>query len=195
MQRKSHIKTIIRTEVENIRAFDTLEQEHIDDVIGWIDSGANLFRVEKPNRPPKHLCAYFALVDPTHKSILLADHIIAQLWLPTGGHVHLDEDPRATVIREAKEELDISATFLRNNTHPFFVTVTKVRDITGLTPDHTDVSLWYLLRGDKHAFINYDKREFTDIEWFSFDEILTSDSVIFDRHMHRFTKKLANYLA
>ena len=185
------IRTIIRQEVADIAPFDDTEQEHIHDILQWIDSGADLFRIKKPDVPNKHLVSYFVLVDPTQKSILLVDHIKAQKWLPTGGHIHPNEHPKQAVIREVEEELHMKATFLRGNDHPFFVTVTETG---GLTPGHTDVSLWYLLRADKHEFIHYDKTEFTDVEWFTFDEIRESDPVIFDPHFCRFIDKLESYL-
>lgn len=186
------IRNIIYDEVRSITPFDDIEQAHIADILQWIKSGLPLFRVTKPDIPPKHLVSYFVVVDPDHNSILLVDHIKAQLWLPTGGHVDVNEDPRDTVRREAKEELNIDALFLKNNSKPFFVTTTVT---VGLTPGHTDVSLWYLLRGHKHDFIHYDKREFTDVEWFTLNEILESDPVIFDPHLQRFARKLQNYFA
>lgn len=181
----------IHDEVAAIPPVDTLEKEHIADTLGWIKSGVGIFRIEKPDKPPKHLVSYFVLIDPEQNSLLLVDHIKAQLWLPTGGHVEPNENPAETVRREAQEELKKPAVFLKNNPHPFFVTVTKTG---GLTPGHTDVSLWYLLRGSIHDFLDFERREFNDIEWFTFDEILQSDPVIFDQHMHRFTKKLVTYL-
>ncbi len=124
--------------------------------------------------------------------MLLGDHIKAQLWLPTGGHVELNEHPRQTVVREALEEVNLDATFLKNNDHPFFITVTQT---VGLTAGHTDVSLWYLLHGDMHDPLQFDRQEFTDMNWFGFNEILQSHPAIFDPHMQRFTKKLVQYLS
>lgn len=185
------IRQHIRNEVEQIQPFDELEKGHINDTLNWIDSGADLFRIQKPDLPPKHLVSYFVLIDPVHQSILLVDHIKAQLWLPTGGHVDAGERPKDTVKREAREELDQDAAFLHTNERPFFVTVTET---VGLTAGHVDVSLWYLLRGNIHEFINFDRGEFNDIEWFTFDEILGSDAVIFDPHLQRFTRKLMQSL-
>jgi 8-oxo-dGTP diphosphatase len=190
MNSDAQIRQKIKSEVESIVAFDQLETNHTNDIISWINSGADLFRVKKPDVPPKHLVSYFVLIDPQQKSMLLVDHIKAQLWLPSGGHVELNEDPRETVRRECIEELDQKAIFL-NNEQPLFATVTKT---VGLTAGHTDVSLWYILRGSIHDFINYDRREFNDVEWFTFDEILESDPVIFDPHLQRFTKKLSQFL-
>jgi 8-oxo-dGTP diphosphatase len=181
----------IHEQVTAIETLDALEATHKQDVLDWIASGAPIFRIAKPDNPPKHLVSYFVLVDPEQKSMLLVDHIKAQLWLPSGGHVEQDEDPVETVRREAQEELRKDAVFLKNNPRPLFVTVTKT---VGLTAGHTDVSLWYVIRGSKHEFIDFDRTEFNDIEWFTFDEILASDPSIFDPHLQRFTRKLVRHL-
>lgn len=181
----------IAREVESIVPYDAIEQGHKRNVGEWLESGVNPFRLKKPDIPPKHLVSYFVLVDPDHRSILLVDHIKAQLWLPSGGHVELNESPRDAVMREAKEEFDVQAAFLRNHDKPFFVTVTQT---VGLTPGHTDVSLWYLLRGSIHDKLRYDRSEFTDVEWYTFSEIIETDPLIFDPHLQRFTAKLADHL-
>ena len=178
----------IANDTEAISPYDQLEHEHQQDVVTWLQSGVNPFRLIKPDTPPKHLVSYFVLVDPEHRSILLVDHIKAQLWLPSGGHVELNESPRDAVVREAKEEFGMRAVFLANNEKPFFVTVTGT---VGLTPGHIDVSLWYLLRGSIHDKVQYDRSEFTDVEWYTFDEVLETDPHIFDPHLQRFTSKLA----
>ena len=175
-----------------ITPVDNVEATHLQDALEWLASGVNVYRIEKPDKPPKHLVAYFAVIDPEHKSLLLGDHIKAQLWLPSGGHVDVNEDPKDTVIREMREELNQEAIFLRNNEKPFFITVTKT---VGLTAGHTDVSLWYLLKGSIHDRLNFDRAEFTDMTWFSFDEILEASPVIFDPHMQRLVRKLDEYLS
>jgi 8-oxo-dGTP pyrophosphatase MutT (NUDIX family) len=185
---ESHVYELVR----GITPYDGLEREHIADILAWLQSGVNIYRIEKPDKPPKHLVAYFVLIDPGQRSLLLADHIKAQLWLPSGGHVELGESPKDTVQRESEEELGQKAVFLRSNDKPFFATVTQT---VGLTAGHTDVSLWYLLRGRLHERLNFDRSEFSDIAWFSFEEILESSPVIFDPHMHRFTRKLVQYLS
>jgi len=181
----------IAKDTESIAPYDEVEREHQEDVGAWLRSGINPFRLKKPDIPPKHLVSYFVLVDQEHRSVLLVDHIKAQLWLPSGGHVQLNELPQDAVVREAEEEFGIQAVFLRNNKKPFFVTVTQT---VGLTPGHTDVSLWYLLRGSIHDTPKYDRTEFTDVEWYTFDEILATDPTIFDPHLQRFTAKLAEHL-
>lgn len=185
------IRAQIADEIKTIHAFDELESEHIRDALDWIERSVNIFRIEKPDKPPKHLVSYFVLVDPEHRSVLLGDHINAQLWLPSGGHVKFNEHPRQTVIRECREELRQEAIFLRGQRQPLFLTQTQT---VGLTPGHTDVSLWYLLLGNVHDELLFDRSEFADMAWFTLDEILASQPSIFDPHMQRFAMKLNQYL-
>lgn len=178
-------------DVSNVNPFDNVERSHQEDVVRWLRSGANPFRLKKPDIPPKHLVSYFVIIDPNHCSMLLVDHIKAQLWLPSGGHVNLNESPQDAVIREAKEEFGIRAIFLNNNPKPLFVSVTET---VGLTPGHIDVSLWYLLRGSIHNTPKYDRSEFSDVEWYTFDEIFETNPIIFDPHLQRFTTKLKTFM-
>jgi 8-oxo-dGTP diphosphatase len=167
--------------VAAIEPLDDLEREHRDSTIEWIRSGASLFRTQIPDVPPKHLVSYFALVDQQRGKVLLVDHKLAGLWLPSGGHVEPDEDPRATVVRELAEELGLAADFIQPE--PLFITVTRVGGDGG----HTDVSLWYLLRGDSSRAIEFDRGEFHGVRWFRFDEIPFERS---DPQMRRFVEKM-----
>ena len=173
----------MRTELSAIIAADAIEQAHLDDAIAWVDSGAPLFRVSKPATPPKHLVSYFALVDSDQ--ILLVDHKNAKLWLPTGGHVEPDEDPRFTVVRELKEELGINISVDLVGP-PRMVTVTET---VGLTSGHIDVSLWYVVKGDRFAQLAYDPSEFHEVKWFPFAAAPIQRS---DPHLVRFLAKLSN---
>jgi 8-oxo-dGTP diphosphatase len=168
--------------VAAIEPADDLEREHRDSTIEWIRSGAPIFRTKKPDVPPKHLVSYFALVDDKRGKLLLVDHKLAGLWLPSGGHVEPGEDPRAAVVRELAEELGLAAEFMQPG--PLFVTVTRTAGEDG---GHTDVSLWYLLRGDSSHAIDFDRGEFHGVRWFGFDEIPFERS---DPHMGRFVGKM-----
>lgn len=178
----NYISQHIRHLTCSIPAFDDLEKKHIDETLQWIQSGAQLFRIQKPDTPNKHLVSYFVLVDKEAEAILLVDHKKAQLWLPTGGHVEIDEDPIEAVRRECLEELGVEADFLSRE--PMFLTSTVT---VGLTAGHTDVSFWYLLKGNTRDHYQYDKDEFNAIKWFGFDEIPFERS---DPHMKRFIEKL-----
>jgi len=171
----------VRTELASIHHADALEHEHLRDAVAWVESGAPLFRVAKPATPPKHLVSYFAVVDGEH--ILLVDHKNAQLWLPTGGHVEHKEDPRATVVRELKEELALEVS-LEQVGPPLMVTVTET---VGLTSGHVDVSLWYAVPGSRSVPVTFDADEFNAARWFAFSEVPLHRS---DPHLGRFLAKL-----
>jgi len=97
------MRAAIRRELEFIDPLDALERQHRDAALAWVDSGAPLFRTERPATPPQHLVSYFPVLDG--ENILLVDHRNARLWLPPGGHVEQGEHPRETVAREIREEL------------------------------------------------------------------------------------------
>jgi 8-oxo-dGTP diphosphatase len=168
--------------ISKLQPFDDIEKQHISETLSWIKSGSPVFRIQKPDIPKKHLVAYFVLWDEKFQKVLLVDHKQAGLWLPTGGHVEIDEDPADTVRRECVEELNCQAEFFFKD--PIFITSTVT---VGLTAGHTDVSLWYVLKGDHQDNYEFDRREFNDIRWFSLDEIPYEKS---DPHMKRFVKKL-----
>ena len=176
------IRSEIHQIVSTIKALDTIEGQHIRFVLDWIESGSEIFRIEKPATPDTHLVSYFVIASVEMDRILLVDHKKAELWLPPGGHVDTGENPKETVRREAKEELGIDAEFLFDE--PLLLTVTKT---VGNVAKHTDVSLWYLLKGDPSQVLDYDPNEFHQIRWFGVDEIPFEKS---DPHMKRFVEKM-----
>ena len=168
--------------LKTVTPYDVLEKQHLEDTMTWIKSGEQIFRVSKPDNPNKHLVSYFVVFDEVNNKILLVDHKKAELWLPPGGHVEIDEDPADTVIRECMEELYFTATFWC--TEPIFVTQTVT---VGKTAGHTDVSLWYVIKGNSNIQYDYDRQEFSRIQWFGLDDVPYDRT---DPHMERFIHKL-----
>jgi 8-oxo-dGTP diphosphatase len=189
----SDSRTRVRDLLRAIVPCDDEEARHRDDAVAWVDSGAGLWRIAKPDVPPRHLVAYFVLVDCAEHAVLLVEHRNAGLWLPTGGHVELDEDPEEAVRRELHEELGISATQISHlSSNPLFVTQTTT---VGVGAGHTDVSLWYVLDVSLSTRLTPDEQEFADIRWWTYDEIDTTNRSTFDPHLHRFVRKLAAELS
>ncbi len=176
------IRSEIQQIVSSIIPLDEVEQEHIRFVIDWINSGCEIFRIEKPARPDTHLVSYCVIVSSEMDQILLVDHKMAGRWLPPGGHVEPGEDPKETVRRETMEELGIEAEFLVEE--PIFLTVRKTE---GKGTIHTDVSLWYVLKGDPKQVLQFDPKEFYGIRWFRIDEIPFEMS---ECYLNRFLQKL-----
>jgi ADP-ribose pyrophosphatase YjhB (NUDIX family) len=174
------LRSSVRNEVASIQQLDELEEIHRADALAWIDSGAPLCRTAKPATPPKHLVSYFAVVD--EGNILLVDHKSAQLWLPPGGHVETGEHPRETVVRELFEELQVVPK--HEIAEPLMVTCTTT---VGLTAGHVDVSLWYVVRGDRTESIQFDAQEFAGVQWFDFSDVPLQRS---NPHLGRFLMKL-----
>ncbi len=178
------IRNKITQLLKSITALDALEEQHLQSTMHWVLSEEEIFRIEKPDTPNKHLVSYFAPIDLKEGKILLVHHRKANLWIPAGGHVEINEHPTDTVSRELKEELFIEADFLMPE--PLFLTVTPT-SASGRV--HIDVSLWYILRGDASLQLSFDEREFYSIKWFKYDEIPYSSS---EPHMKRFITKLKN---
>lgn len=192
----SDAKTKIADLIGQVRPFDSEEQEHIQDALDWIASGVEIFRIEKPATPLKHLVSYSVLVDTKKRKVLLLDHKKALKKLPSGGHINKDEMPIETANRELVEELGIEPKSAFDDSEvPLFVTITET---VGLTPGHIDVSLWFVFKGDSELKISDEteefKKEFDGFHWLGFEEILSMPIEELDPNMHRFIKKLKVYL-
>ena len=176
------MRRAIRAELEGITPLDEMESSHLTQAFAWVDSGVELCRLAKPATPPVHLVSYFAVVDADH--ILLVDHKNAKLWLPTGGHVEPNEHPRETVARELKEELGMNIDQSAVSA-PVMLTSSET---VGLTAGHTDISLWYVIRGCRLTPLTFDESEFNAVNWFCFSEVPLSRA---DPNLGRFLRKLA----
>jgi 8-oxo-dGTP pyrophosphatase MutT (NUDIX family) len=173
--------------ITSIEPYDGIEADHRREALAWVHSGQPLFRTDPPDRPSPHLVSYFPVCAPEARSVLLAHHRKAGLWLPPGGHVEPGEHPQSTVRREAAEELGLAARFLSPD--PLFITVTATRG----PASHVDISLWYVLTGHPDAGLVPDPGEFHAVRWFGLDG--TDWSQDYDPHFARFAAKLRSMLA
>lgn len=183
-QPMSSLHTAITGLVTGLIPHDELARQHRTQTLEWLASTGDIFRRVKPAVPSPHLVSYFLLIDRTVGSVLLCDHRLARLWLPTGGHVEPQEHPYATVRRECVEELGTSAVpEVHWGAKPFLLTVTETRD----TPEHRhmDVSLWFALSGHVGQVLSTDEREFADVRWWTASEVRKADPTRFDPHLGR----------
>lgn len=178
ISKREHLSSLLR----RLSPIDSREKEHIQDVIRWLASDFPIYRQDKPDIPNKHLVSYFVIVDPKERKLLLGDHKKSGLWLPTGGHVDEEEDPKDTAIRECIEELGIKAPLVYE--YPIFITVMET---IGPVKKHTDVSLWYLMQLDSSKSLHFDRREYITVEWFDINSIPTERV---EPNLKRFLHKL-----
>ena len=175
--------------IEAITPLDARETRDREETLAWIESGKPLYRIQKPDIPPKHLVSYFAVIDPDNKTMLLQDHLLAKLWLPPGGHVEPDEDPAKAALRECEEELGFKASFL-GEPKPHFITATT----TNGQGQHTDVSLWYTLKAGQDTPLIIEDGKFNEVRWWKIEDVKNSPSHLFDPEMHRFITKIEDLI-
>lgn len=168
------------TEISSIRPLDAQEELDISTTLYWVENANEIFRIKKHATPPKHLVSYCVLVDGNY--ILLVDHKKAGFWAPTGGHIDPNEHPLMCAAREIKEELYITPKSLIDS--PILLTVTET--VGDVVEKHTDVSLWYVFRGDRTHALQFDISEFNAIQWFHIDDL---PSGRMDPNLTRFIQK------
>jgi 8-oxo-dGTP pyrophosphatase MutT (NUDIX family) len=163
---------------------DALGEEHRTRALAWLRSTDDVYRRERPRTPDPHLVAYVLVVDRARRSVLLADHRLAGLWLPTGGHVEPEEDPATTAVRELREELgvDLPPDPVTGGA-PWFLTVTTTTG--GAATRHDDVSLWYAFAADRGTPFVPDEREFRAARWWTLAELGEADPAAFEPHLAR----------
>ena len=178
------LKSIITGLVSGVEPTDDLAREHRRDVLSWLAGTDDIFRRAKPRTPSPHLVSYFLLVDRQAGSVLLCDHRLAGLWLPTGGHVEPGEHPLDTVRREAAEELGVPAEpDVAFGGKPFFLTMTET--VGPPVTRHVDVSLWFALAGQAAQSLQPDEREFAQVRWWTPEELRRAEPRRLEPHLLR----------
>lgn len=182
----------VRDLVAGLVPFDDHEAADRDDVLAWIDGGADLYRRVPPDVPPKHLVTYFPPYHEPTDRVFLVDHRKAGRLLPPG-HVEPGEHPWATVVREAGEELQAFAVAhpLWPDGRPLFVTVT----CTVGAGVHTDVTLWFLLALNPATLVRPDRGEFTGWGWYPRTQVAAWPAGRADPELPRFLGKIGQRFA
>ncbi len=144
------------------------DKKHIDKKLMkvFLNKAKNINFVREES-PAEHFCSFFLPIDEELKSVFLGHHLIADDWIPPGGHTQKGEGPRETVIREFKEELDYKIN--DKQIELFDISIIKTRNAARPCKFHYD--FWYLVNIKKRDF-NVDKKEFYKAQWFSIEEAI-----------------------
>jgi 8-oxo-dGTP diphosphatase len=178
----------LRNVVAAILPFDDAEADAQRSVLRWIDSGEALYR-ESGSASARHLAVYLTLLDPADDAVLQIHHVKADAWMFPGGHVDT-EPPCDAVVREAAEELGITATFHPAvGRSPLLVTESQTNS---LIDSHVDVTLWYVLVGARSMPLTPDPAEIHAVRWVRLDDAETWARQSPTPHQaYRFAHKLA----
>jgi 8-oxo-dGTP diphosphatase len=178
------LKATIAVLVSGIEPTDDLGRDHRRHALSWLAGTDDIARRAKPGTPSPHLVSYFLLIDRPAGSVLLCDHRLSGLWLPSGGHVEPGEHPLDTVRREAIEELGVTALFDEvTGGKPFFLTMTET--VGPPAARHVDVSLWFALTGRVEQRLQPDQREFVRVRWWTVAELRRANPGRFEPHLLR----------
>ena len=104
--------------------------------------------------------------------VLLIFHKKHKIWLQIGGHIELDEDPDAALLREIKEECGLDVEIIGKKEPNIQVEGTKFlyppafMNIHKINDTHKHIGLFYICKAKSDAFV-HNKEEHDDIRWFS----------------------------
>ena len=137
-------------------------QETIDDFLHRIKSNPKLLKSEGVR---DHFCIGIKVVNAKEKKIFLGHHIKSGHWMGPGGHIEKGETPLDTARRECEEEIQYKPKKFSLYEIIHFDKVEKPS-----CSDHYDFGFYTIVDGT--PTFNYDKHEFSDAKWLSFEEAL-----------------------
>ncbi len=113
-----------------------------------------------------HFCSMIAPVHTLSRSIFLTDHIKGKTWMVPGGHIDKGENPKETALRECREEIQYECK--EDECTLFNVSISPINSEPRGCITHFD--FWYIVEMTEKIDLHFDKREFSDAGWYSYDE-------------------------
>lgn len=152
---RQELKQIIRAELcSNTHVYTEFEKR--------LEEG-KLIRDEDPRT---HFCVYILPYNSHNRTIFLAHHKKANMWIAPGGHIDSHELPGEAVVREAEEELGLH---VKNVERPFMLSFADLTNKNFSCQRHYDI--WYsiLVTTDVHT----NNEEFYETRWLLYEDALS----------------------
>lgn len=110
--------------------------------------------------------------------VLLVFHKGQQMWLPIGGHIELDEDPKEALYREVKEECGLDIEVMQEARSPDYPSESTTKllptpaylDIHPINSTHRHVALEYFAKAKSNT-VQLADDEHDEIRWFTLSEL------------------------
>jgi 8-oxo-dGTP pyrophosphatase MutT (NUDIX family) len=113
-----------------------------------------------------------------NKKVLLRRHDKFKIWMGTGGHIELDEDPIQAAVRESKEEVGLNVTIVGEKTKlgefndgytdlsaPRFMYIHPINDV------HKHINSIYFARSTNDAVVQGPGETSDEIRWFTMEDL------------------------
>lgn len=114
-----------------------------------------------------HITGSCWILNKNLDSVLLTHHRKLNIWIPTGGHAELEQDPLSIAIREGEEETGLKLKLLSEE--PFFTDIHEIPTYQNI-PKHKHFDYTFI-------FIPKDSEDFTvspeshDLKWILLTEV------------------------
>lgn len=158
------MKNKFRSEILKLKRKKHVNQKIMQVFLDRVKTG----KLIKEENPAVHFGCFFLPISSATKSIYLGHHIKANLWIPPGGHITKNENPKDTVKREFYEELQYQLG--KEKVEIFDLSTRKINNLNDTCRLHYEI--WYAVYfGDRIDF-RFDKNEFYNACWFSINDAL-----------------------
>lgn len=179
----------LRTQIENYKPFDEVEEKNKEYLLKWIDTFPDVLTRENEFG---HFASSAFVVNKERTKMLVVYHNIYDAWIFPGGHADGEENLLSVVIREVEEETGLKTKVLDNS-----IFAISASPIVGhikrgkYVPAHTHLDVVYLLEADDKEPLKFREEESKGVKWLPFEEATGDTIVDFIRPVHdRLIQKL-----
>ena len=161
------LKQILNSRLEEAYSHNRISKSLYTEISHRLAQG----ELVKEERTESHCCCFFVPIHRPSGSIYLGHHVKADAWIPPGGHIDTGETPEQTIVREFKEELreDLDPSLIN------YISASKKVIKNDRSPCKTHYDFWFWLDLPEKITYDFDRKEYYDANWFSFEEAFGLD--------------------